>query len=216
MHTTLALTAWTVPQDICNPSLEHELCVHVLGAGNKYWIGLYETPHGWMWTSSRCTGNAYLRLSGIESAAHPTGNASGPSLWHTELSLDTCGAVSSTARLAEATCDWGGYRCLCELGAEALPEYLQIAKASRASGEKRARLVRMQVATIFSLAVALPLLMDKRLSSLLQRSVKVVVISTSRRVVLIPILTLTLILTIALNLLSPRWPTTRSRRVSVR
>ena len=74
----------------------------------------------------------------------------------------------------------------------------------------------MQVATIFSLAVALPLLMDKRLSSLLQRSVKVVVISTSRRVVLIPILTLTLILTIALNLLSPRWPTTRSRRVSVR
>ena len=104
--------------------------------------------------------------------------------------------------LAEAKCDWGGYRCLCELGTEALPEYLQFAKASRALGEKQARLVRMQVATIFSLAVALPLLMDKRLSSLLQRSVTVVDSSLSEgnpapnsTPTLTPTLTLTLTLT---------------------
>ena len=85
-------------------TLEHTLCVCVLGAGNKYWIGLYETPDGWMWTSSTCAGNAYLHLSGIERAALPIGNSSGPRLWHKELGLETCGAVSSTGRLAEARC----------------------------------------------------------------------------------------------------------------
>ena len=154
--------------------------MHCAEVEYSIWIGLYRTSAGWV-RSSSCHANAnnthlsaYLTLTSIEHMVAVTINVSAFS-WGRE-ELEHCAALRADGRLTEASCSWAGFQCLCELGTETLPEYVSMADAARLSGEKRARHLRMQVATIFSLAVALPLVMDKRIArlfSLLQLSVTV-------------------------------------------
>ena len=154
--------------------------VHCAEIEYSIWIGLYRTSAGWM-RSSSCHANAtnthlsaYLTLTSIEHMVAVTNNVSASS-WGRE-ELEHCAALRTDGRLTEASCSWAGFQCLCELGSETLPEYVSMADAARLLGEERSRHLRLQVATIFSLAVALPLVMDKRIARLiplLQLSVKV-------------------------------------------
>ena len=61
------------------------------------------------------------------------------------------------------TGEWAGYQCVCELGAELLPAYSRSMLSSRQARDRAAKRLRKYVVTLFSMALGLPLLLDKRL-----------------------------------------------------
>ena len=74
-----------------------------------------------------------------------------------------CGLfMGMTGRLDKSSCEWAGYQCVCELGAELLPTYSRSMLSSRQMRDRDADRLRRYVVTLFSMALGLPLLLDKR------------------------------------------------------
>ena len=96
------------------------------------------------WTTAQTSGESSDGLGDGEEASG-----------HQECALFT----GSTGRLDESSCEWAGYQCVCELGAELLPPYSRAMLSSRQVRERDAERLRQYVVTIFSMALGLPLLL---------------------------------------------------------
>jgi len=70
--------------------------------------------------------------------------------------------MGSTGWLDESSCEWAGYPCVCELSAELLPAYSRFMLSSRQTRNRDAERLRTYVVTLFSMALGLPLLLDRR------------------------------------------------------
>ena len=70
--------------------------------------------------------------------------------------------TGSTGWLDESSCEWAGHQCVCELGAELLPAYSRSMLSSRQARDRDAGVLRKYAVTLFSMALGLPLLLDKR------------------------------------------------------
>ena len=70
--------------------------------------------------------------------------------------------TGSTGRLDESSCEWAGYQCICELGAELLPAYTRSMLSSRQTRDRNAESMRKYLMTLFCMALGLPLLLDNR------------------------------------------------------
>jgi len=102
------------------------------------------------WTTGQQTGEIGPGLHGEDEARDETR--------HQECAL----FMGLTGRLDESSCEWAGYQCVCELGAELLPAYSRSMLSSRQTRDRDAERLRKYVVTLFSMALGLPLLLDRR------------------------------------------------------
>jgi hypothetical protein len=127
-------------------------------AGRPYWVGLYKDHTGWRWANARCEGSQFMnsttaQISG-QGSLHDAEKASG----HRDCAL----IRGITGRIDKSSCDWAGFQCVCELGAELVPAYSRSMLSSRQVKDEDANRRRMHAVTLFSMALGLPLVLDKR------------------------------------------------------
>jgi len=158
---------------------ENDFLRDILVPGRPYWVGLYKEHNGWSWATGRCVGSQFMNW--IRSAAPSSGEGGGALHDGEEVSQVKSSQVKSsqveqasgrgecalfmgaTGRLDKSSCEWAGYQCVCELGAELLPAYSRSMLSSRRARDRAAKRLRKYVVTLFSMALGLPLLLDKRL-----------------------------------------------------